>query len=322
MKKTIFLFYFCLILQIIFAAPSWVTDAGRRKAFPEGEYISALGTAFNEQSAKNKAAQGISEYIKTEVTSFSNSRYSQSDKNGITTEESSIEEEISLISNTNLYALEYTECWKEEYSGRFYCVAYIEKIGAWKIVRQKLQKISLNVTGLIEGTEEERSGFWKMLSYGKAASFEKEFYSLYNFANIVNKSELSEFNPCLQNIQTAKNSLLQNKKSEKVLLKVQNDKNEMIYRALASYFESNGFTVTSDSGKYICNAIASVEVRNDKSSLVSYPGLTLNVTDVFGSQIASYNTTAKKTVGFNKDSTIEKAYRTLESACENIEWIK
>lgn len=322
MKKKLTLFFFLSVVQTLFATPSWVTDQGRRKAFPEAEYISALGTAFNQESAKNKAAAAISEYIKTEVSSSTQSRYSSSDKDGKVTEESSFEEEVALISNSDLYALEYTEVWKEEDSGRYYCVAYIEKSSAWKIVRQKLEKITLVVSNLLEGSEEDRSGFWKTLRYGEIVSYEKQFYSLYDFANLVNKTGLVKFDPCAQDIQTAKNILLQNKDTERVLLKVQNDKNGIIYRALASYFETNGFTVSSERGKYICNALVTVEVRDDKSSFVSYPGLTLTVTDAFGTQIASYNTTAKKTVGFNKDSTIEKSYRTLENSCEIIDWIK
>lgn len=321
MKKKLSLLFFLAIVHFLFAAPSWVTDQGRRKFFPEAEYISALGSAFNQESAKNKAAAGISEYIKTEVSSSTKSRYSASEKAGKVTEESELEEEVSLISNSDLYALEYTEVWKEEDSGRFYCVAFIEKSSAWKIVNQKLQKINMEVSGLLEGAEEDRSGFWKTLRYGQAAAFERDFYSLYDFANLVNKSGVVNFVSCEQNIQTAKNALLQNKATERVLLTIQNDKNGMVYRALASYFEANGFTVSSERGKYICNALVTVEVRDDKSSFVAYPGLTLTVTDVFGSQIASYNATAKKTVGFNKDSTIEKSYRTLESACEKINWI-
>lgn len=322
MKKKLTLFFFLSVVQTLFAIPSWVTDQGRRKVFPEAEYISALGTAFNQESAKNKAAAAISEYIKTEVSSSTQSRYSSSDKDGKVIEESSLEEEVALISNSDLYALEYTEVWKEEDSGRFYCVAFIEKSSAWKIVNQKLQKINMEVSGLLEGAEEDRLGFWKTLRYGQAAAFERDFYSLYDFANLVNKSGVVNFEPCAQDIQTAKNILLQNKDTERVLLKVQNDKNGIIYRALASYFETNGFTVSSERGKYICNALVTVEVRDDKSSFVSYPGLTLTVTDAFDTQIASYNTTAKKTVGFNKDSTIEKSYRTLENSCEIIDWIK
>jgi hypothetical protein len=172
----------------------------------------------------------------------------------------------------------------------------------------------------LEGAEENTSDFWKTIQYGKAVSFEKEFYSLYDFANIVNKNASSEFADCIQNLQTAKKILIQNKDTERILLKVENDRNGMIYRALAQYFESNGFTVSSEKGKYICNAIATVEVRNDKSSFVCYPGLTININNIFGTQIASHNISAKKTVGFNKDSTIEKSYRTLESACEKINW--
>lgn len=321
-KKLRFAAVLFLLAANVFAAPSWVTDQGRRKVFPESEYISALGTAFNEETAKNKAASAISEYIKTEVSSSTKSRYSESEKAGNVTEESFLEEEVSLISNSDLYALEYTEVWKEEESGRFYCVAFIEKASAWKIVRQKMEKISLEISSLFEGAEEDRSGFWKTLSYGEIVSYEKEFYSLFDFANMVTKSGLADFTPSVENIQTSKNILLKSKTSEKIFLKVQNDKNGTVYRALAAYFEANGFDVSSERGKYVCNAIVTVEVRDDKSSFVSYPGLTLTVTDVFGNQIASYNTTGKKTVGFNKDSTIEKAYRTLESTCERIDWIK
>ena len=323
MKKIIFfttiLFFFALN---IFAAPSWVTDQGRRKTFPESEYISGLGTAFNEQTAKNKAAATISEYIKTEVSSSTKSRYSEVEKNGIVTEEKYLEDEVALISDSNLYALEYTEAWKEEESGRYYCVAYIEKESAWKLVSQKLQNITLDVSNLLEGAEEDLSGFWKTLQYGEAVSYEKEFYSLLDFANLVNKTGSSEFAACAQKLQFAKTSLIQHKDTEKVFLKIQNDQNGIIYRALASYFEVNGFTVSNERGKYICNVLVTIEIRNDKSSFVCYPGLTLTVTDVFNTQIASYNTTAKKTVGFNKDSTVEKSYRALENTCAKIDWIK
>ena len=147
MKKIfILLSLFCFSLSL-FAAPSWVTDAGIRKVFPESEYISALGTAFNEESAKNKAAQAILQYIQTEVLSSTKSRYSEHEKGGSGSEEKYLEEEISLISNSNLYALEYTEIWKDEDS-RYYCVAFIEKEAAWKIVNQKLSKIQTELSFL------------------------------------------------------------------------------------------------------------------------------------------------------------------------------
>ena len=58
MKKISLLISFLFIAVRLFAAPSWVTDQGRRKVFPEAEYISALGNAFNQEAAKNKAAGG------------------------------------------------------------------------------------------------------------------------------------------------------------------------------------------------------------------------------------------------------------------------
>ena len=105
MKKKLSLLFFLAIVQFLFAAPSWVTDQGRRKVFPEAEYISALGSAFNQESAKNKAAAGISEYIKTEVSSSTKSRYSASENStgkSIFTEQSlAISFSNKIVNNIN-----------------------------------------------------------------------------------------------------------------------------------------------------------------------------------------------------------------------------
>ena len=322
MKRIFLLFTFIACSSILSAAPLWVTDAGRRKVFPEAEYISALGTAFNEDQAKSKAALAVSEYINTQISSSTKTRYSESEKNGTVIEEKSLEEEVQLLSSSNVYALEYTEPFYDSDSTRYYCVSYIEKAAAWRLVKPKLQKLSSEIESLLQGTSEDRSGFWKTLCFGKVVNSEKEFYSLYDFAVLVNKSGAANYTQCAQKILNAKNSLIQNKETQTVLLKVQNDKNAKVYRALAEYFESAGFTVGARNGKYICNAQASVDVRDDRSAFVSYPGLSLEVTDAFGIQIASYNISGKKTVGFKKESTEEKAYKVLENECSKIEWIK
>ncbi|WP_443740357.1 hypothetical protein [Treponema sp.] len=80
MKRIFLLFIFIACSSILSVAPLWVTDAGRRKVFPEAEYISALGTAFNEDQAKSKAALAVSEYINTQISSSTKTRYSESEK--------------------------------------------------------------------------------------------------------------------------------------------------------------------------------------------------------------------------------------------------
>lgn len=81
MKNKIFSFILILVSTLAFAggkkdvepneektvAPAWMTDNGRLTIFPDQQYISAFAFGGTGDAAKNKAAETLSEYIKSHV---------------------------------------------------------------------------------------------------------------------------------------------------------------------------------------------------------------------------------------------------------------
>lgn len=291
--------------------PEWISDSGRLRVFPNEKFISALGIGFSVDSAKAKAASGISSFIKTQVSSYTQFLYSEREKNSLISEEKKLNEEINLSSDETIYALDFTEPWHDEENSQYFCVAFIDKAEAWKQIEPKLLVIEADVENKLESAMEDKSGFWRTLILGKIVFEKEKFHSLYNYANLVNPYGAKVYSIIEEKFLEAE-SIIQNERSRQtVLLSVENDKNDVVYRALASVFEKFGFTVSQSRGKFVATAKIVLEIREEKTAFVAHPGITLEVKSALGVQVASFSHSVKKIVGFEKLALEEKAYRTL-----------
>lgn len=288
-----------------------MNDEERLQLFPNENFISALGTGFSVDEAKADAAAGISAFIKTEVKSFIQAYIEQNEKDGVFFGEKSIERKIFLSSGETLYFLEFTEIYFNKESSRYFCIAFIDKLKSWQQLEPKIVNLALDVKKDVDFAENDKNGFWRTLVLGEINLKKDNFFALYNFANLVNPMEAKNYN-YVNDLFREVNNIIQNERSKQnIKLSVNGDKNEMIYRALASTFEKKGFTVSRSRGKFIADAEVSVSVNEEGNAFVVRPGIVLEVKSALGFQVASFSCTAKKTVGFEKLSTEEKAYRTL-----------
>ncbi len=298
--------------------PEWISDSGRLRIFPNEKFISALGVGFSIDNAKTKAAREISYFIKTQVSASTQSVYSGSEKNGVLSKEKSLNEIINLSSDETIYALDFTEPWHDKENSQYFCVAFIDKAEAWKQIEPKLLAIATNVESELESAKKDKDGFWRTLVFGKIISEKEKFHSLCNFANLVNSSGTKKY-AFVENMFLEAASAIQNERSRQTIwLSVENDKDGIIYRALSATFEKYGFTVSQSRGKFIATVKIVLEIREEGIAFVTRPGITLEVKNVSGSQLASFSHTAKKVVDFEKSALEEKAYRMLGADASDI----
>ena len=298
--------------------PEWMGDAGRLSLFPNEEFISALGIGFSVDSAKANAARGISSFIKAQVSSYTQAQYSESERNGIVSEEKKLSETTALSSDETLYTLDFTEAWRDEETSQYFCVAFIDKAEAWRQVEPILSSIAADVANKFESASNDKSGFWRTLTLGRIISEKEKFHSLCDFANLVNPQGTKKYNFVENKFLEAESAIQNERARQTIWLSVENDKNGAIYRALAAVFEKAGFTVSQSRGKFVATAKVTLEIREEKVAFVTRPGITLEVKSALGSQVASLSHTAKKTVGFEKSALEDKAYRTLEVEVDNM----
>ena len=81
MKKTFLVFLLLLVAVGAFckskkktektetpSSPVWMTDEGRLSVFPSSQYLSAFAFGGTPDAANNKAAEQLSEFIKSHIT--------------------------------------------------------------------------------------------------------------------------------------------------------------------------------------------------------------------------------------------------------------
>lgn len=291
--------------------PEWTSDAGRLLLFPNEEFISALGIGFSVDSAKSNAAGGISSFIKTQVSSSTQLRYSESEKNDAFSEEKNLNAMTNLSSEETLYALNFTEAWRDEKTSQYLCVAFIDRSEAWKQIDVKLSAIAADVESKLNSANNDKSGFWRTLIFGKIISEKEKFFELYHFANLVNSLGAKKYDSVKIKFLEAESAIQNERARQTIWLSVDGDKNGAIYRALSAAFEKAGFTVSQSRGKFVATAKIDLEIREEGTAFIARPGITLEVKSALGSQVASFSRTTKKVVGFEKSALEEKAYRTL-----------
>lgn len=302
--------------------PEWTSDVGRLRIFPNEKFISALGIGFSVDSAKSNAAGGISSFIKTQVSSSTQLRYSESEKNGAFSEEKNLNAATNLSSEETLYALDFTESWRDEETSQYFCVAFIDRSEAWKQIEPKLQTIAADVENKFESAENDKSGFWRTLIFGKIISQKEKFFELYHFANLVNSLGAKKYDFVKIKFLEAESAIQNERTRQTILLSVEGDKNGTIYRALSAAFEKAGFTVSQSRGKFVAAAKIALEIREEGTAFVARPGITLEVKNALATQLASFSHTAKKVVDFEKSVLEEKAYRILGMDASNIVFMK
>ena len=166
-------------------SPVWMTDEGRLSIFPSTRFLSAFSYGSSAEIAQSKAAEQLSEYIKSHIESSVD--YCLDDDNNSVSQKSSIK-----IDNL-LYAVEYTSAYYSESLGMYCVVAYIDRDKAFDYVKPKLD-LGLNVfVPEYQSSLELEDDFEKSIGIQKARRVLIEFYEVYDFARAISPKKITSY---------------------------------------------------------------------------------------------------------------------------------
>lgn len=132
MKKKILFACAFIFASRLFSAdfPLWLGDKNRQ--FPESEYISAVGTGFNEPAAKEAALKTISLYFESNVSFKSSAKFYGSETSSGSSlsnveKQRSIYSESNIESKTKLPSVSFTNSFYDSSLNEYSVCAYIKR---------------------------------------------------------------------------------------------------------------------------------------------------------------------------------------------------
>ncbi len=293
------------------SSPVWMTDEGRLSIFPSNQYLSAFAFGGSPEVAKNKAAEQLSEFIKSHITSSIN--YS------LNNEEYSLTQDSTVATDNLLYCTEYTSPFYSEYHGMYCAVAYIDRSKAFNYVKPKLDGAAKTFPAEYEAALLLEDNFDKVIAITKARKQLSAFYEVYDFARAVSPEKSASYENV--NVLATESESTLNQLKQKVVIEVSvaDDSNGRFKAALLDFFTTLGFTVSNKSPVYKCTAQVNLDSVNKTSSTYevhsSYTLEIFNLAD--GSVKLSCTHKLEKATGFDQATAERRANLAIENDIKN-----
>lgn len=189
-KISSILFIFFTTLSFLSAKPKepdWFKDY--RTVYPDSQYIAQRGRADNEQTARTEAVAQIARYFQTSVNANLKTSIQSLTSGEKITETTSVVNDVDVMSQVDLFAVEYTDPYYFKKEKKWYCVAFIEREKAWEQYKPTVENAKNEFYALCKNAEKESDSFTKCSLYGKAWQSGKNFLEKLEYARILNSKK-------------------------------------------------------------------------------------------------------------------------------------
>lgn len=307
------------------ASPVWMTDEGRLSVFPSSQYLSAFAFGGNPEAAKNKAAETLSEFIKSQVTSSVNYTVSNDDY--------SVFQDSTVETDNLMFCTEYTNPFYSEYHGMYCVVGYIDRTKAFNYVKPKLESAARNFPSAYERSLLIEDNFEKISSINRARKCLAEFYEVYDFARAVNPQKCAVYEKIDVLSKQSDETLAELKPKVVINVQVKGDFDGRVKTALSGLFSQAGFTVSESEkeGCYRCAVNVDFGSAVKTSNTVElYPSYSLEITKSGNEESVNGENGGKRTVfsvsrklnkaaGFDAATAERRAKLAVENDIKNIQ---
>lgn len=325
MKKTFLVFLLLLVAVGAFckskkktektetpSSPVWMTDEGRLSVFPSSQYLSAFAFGGTPDAANNKAAEQLSEFIKSHITSSVNYSLSNDDY--------SVSQDSTVATDNLMYSTEYTTPYYSDYHGMYCVVAFIDRNKAFNYVKPKLDSAAKTFPSEYEQALLLEDDFDKVIAINKARRTLPAFFEVYDFARAVSP-EKSKIYEQVELLAVQSESVLNQLKPKVVIsVSVENDSDGRYEAALSDLFTKYGFTVTKKNASYQCNSIINLESQNKTAKTFEiHPAYSVEILCISDGNEVKMSCTHKleKATGFDEATAKRRAALAIENDIKN-----
>ena len=313
-RKRVFAITFLLCTFSCFAKgePEWFLNW--RTVYPNGKYIAQRGRGENAEKARTDALSQIARYFQTTVNAnLTTTMQSVTSENSVA-ENTTVIDEVSVLSQVELFAVEYTESYYHKKEKMWYSVAFIERSAAWTQFKPHVDMEKNTFNRMFQKACEESEPLEKLKSLKTAFEQGKILLQKLEYARIINPAEeekyISERN-CLSEIPAA---FSEEKAKCRVYVSVPGDYSRIITAAVTASFSECGFSVAKTSGE--ASHIAEILIEDNASgsepvSIIPAVSLKLTGTETGQTVFSCEAESKEKTVSSTLENARKKAYPKL-----------
>ena len=325
MKKNIMIFILGLYSALVFAGtPKWITDL--ESAFPNENYIRAVGEGRSEASAKKAALAELSSYfgqtIKSENQAVQISRQSDASYE----EKLDLRRDLNSYSEVDLLCVHYTTAWYNKRTDSFYVCAYLERAEFWDILKQKIESLASKLEALNKSAKLEKDLFKKSMILEEARSVFEECKQLFAIALAVYPSKFGQYEKILERFLEKLQELADLKRKVVVSVLVNGDKDGQIRAKLCELLRKNGITVCGEDKASAANSNYTLSAQvlwNDKKHNAVYsstPQIEFTIKGLGNTgTVYSYSGSCEKVATYNAQTTEQMAVSRLEDLLDQLQ---
>ena len=292
-------------------SPAWFPD--HRTAFPDSEYIAQRGRADTEETARTEAVAQIARYFKTSVSANLKTSIQSVASGETVNETTSVVNDVDVMSQVDLFTVEYTDPYYFKKEKKWYCVAYIEREKAWIQYKPTVENAKSEFYAMRRNAEGESDPFSKVVAYGKAWQSGKKFLEKLEYARILNPQKEGAYAGDRKAVSEVPSLISAEQEKCTVYLAVNGDWGNIISSSLSQTLSKNGFKVAKSQSEAAYTANAVIEnnaAGNDPISI--YPSLDLKITSKGGKTVYSQEVkVAQKTIAYTLENAQKKAFPIL-----------
>ena len=325
MKKNIMIFILGLYSALLFAGtPKWITDL--ESAFPDANYIRAVGEGRSEASAKKAALAELSSYfgqtIKSENQAVQISRQSDASYE----EKLDLRRDLNSYSEVDLLCVHYTTAWYNKRTDSFYVCAYLDRAEFWDILKQNIESLSSKFEALNKSAKLEKDLFKKSMILEEARSVFEECKQLFAKALAVYPSKFGQYEKILERFLEKLQELADLKRKIVVSVLVNGDKDGQIRAKLCELLKKYGITVCGQDKTSAVNSNYTLSAQvlwNDKKINSLYSSTPQIEFTIKGSgntgTVYSYSGSCEKVATYNAQTTEQMAISRLEELLDQLQ---
>ncbi len=242
------------------AEPAWVKNP--RTAFPENQYVSAVGFAENRENAEKNALQALIQIFGQSITGDTtvSSRYSQALKGGMieSSEDSAIDRSITTsVEMGTVVGAEIKDVWTEG-PRSVYAVAVMEKMKAMMIYSDLIDKNNAAITRLTDIPLAERSTLDAYARYDMAVEIADTNAKFLNLLSVINPAMASSKRASVLSSDQFKIEKLRIAQTIPIAVTVDGDPSGRVKAAFTAAITAAGFKTGGNDSRYQLTAQYSV----------------------------------------------------------------
>lgn len=291
--------------------PDWLHNY--RAVYPDSEYIVQRGRADTEDTAKTEALAQIARYFKTSVSARLKTSVQSVATNGSVDESTFVVNDVDVISQVDLFAVEYTDPYYVKKEKKWYCAAFINREKAWIQYRPAVEGAKSDFYAMKRNAEREADPFSKAAACGAVLRSGKKFLEKLEYARILNAQKEAKYAQDRESVHEVPSRIAAEKAKCSLYLNVKGDFGNIISSALTKTFSESGLSAAKSAGAANYNADVVVEnnaLGDDPISV--YPSLEIKITTKDGKTVYSHQTKINtKTVAYTLENAQKKSYPIL-----------